>query len=257
MSQTESETKPSVVVVIPIYKVSLTETEKRSLRQCMRVLSAYPIRLLTPEGLPVGTILAEYPHLECITFEKTYFESIAGYNSLLTSADFYRAFSAYDFMLIYQLDAFVFEDRLAEWCAAGFDYIGAPSLHHPTYDALEETQAQDFAQALNSHRVVLNGGLSLRRISAMIRYLKIYALFYPVWRGNEDMLFSQEATRLLPMKVFLKTPKWKQALSFAFEKSPAASYSLTQRRLPFGCHAWERYDYAFWKPLMAASEAGL
>ena len=75
----------------------------------------------------------------------------------------------------------------------------------------------------------------------MIRYLKIYNFFYPAWKGNEDMLFSGEATRLLPMKPFIKLPTWQKALRFAFEKSPAASYELTDHRLPFGCHAGERY----------------
>jgi len=77
--------------------------------------------------------------------------------------------------------------------------------------------------------------------------LKIYNRFYPTWKGNEDMLFSLEATRLIPMKLFIRLPTWQQALRFAFEKSPAASYELTDHALPFGCHAWERYDPAFWQ----------
>ena len=31
-------------------------------------------------------------------------------------------------MLIHQLDAFVFEDKLMDWVKRGFDYIGAPWL---------------------------------------------------------------------------------------------------------------------------------
>ena len=38
----------------------------------------------------------------------------------------YSRFEKYEYMLIYQLDAFVFSDRLMEFVEAGYDYIGAP-----------------------------------------------------------------------------------------------------------------------------------
>lgn len=44
----------------------------------------------------------------------------------MLSAEFYDRFAAYEYVLIYQLDAFVFADRLAEFCQMGYDYIGAP-----------------------------------------------------------------------------------------------------------------------------------
>jgi hypothetical protein len=44
------------------------------------------------------------------------------------SEEFYQAFTDFEFMLIYQLDAFVFRDELADWCRSGYEYIGAPWL---------------------------------------------------------------------------------------------------------------------------------
>ena len=239
--------EPSAAVLIPIYKTTLGPTERASLAQCVSVLGKYPVLLVKPESLVLSDILQEFPTLRTEPFADHYFTGTDSYNQLLTSPDFYRRFAAYEHILIYQLDAYVFRDELPYWCAQGLDYLGAPGLHRAEYDSLPAEKAAQFADALSQNRLVFNGGLSLRRVSAMIRYLKIYNLFYPAWKGNEDMLFSREATRLLPMKPFLKLPTWQEALRFAFEKSPAASYELTNHKLPFGCHAGERYAPEFWK----------
>lgn len=239
-------TDPSVAIVIPVYRAEFTEAEKASLKQCFHVLSRYPVKLIKPQSLNLKWIADEYNKVEFVSFDDVFFNGVSAYNRLLTSTGFYKVFSDYEFILIYQLDAFVFRDELAEWCERRFDYIGSPSLHQQEFDHLPEGSGQAFAHALSSGRFVLNGGLSLRRVPAFIRYLKIYDRFYPAWKGNEDMLFSQEATRLIPMKLFMKLPTWQEALRFSFEKSPAASYELTNHQLPFACHAWERYDPQFW-----------
>ena len=238
--------EPSVAIVIPVYKSELTESEKLSLRQCMKVLSHFPVIIVKPESLDFPEIKKEFPTVNFKAFNDQYFKGIDAYNRLMISSDFYKTFADYEFILIYQLDAFVFRDDLSEWCKKEFDYIGAPSLHKEEFDRLPASSKDVFADALSSNRFVLNGGLSLRRVSAFLRYLKIYNLVYPAWVGNEDMLFSQEATRLIPMKLFLKLPTWKEALRFSFEKSPAATFEITDRKLPFACHAWERYDPEFW-----------
>ncbi len=38
---------------------------------------------------------------------------------------FYKQFLNYEYILIYQLDAFVFKDEL-NYCSQGIDYVGAP-----------------------------------------------------------------------------------------------------------------------------------
>ncbi len=239
--------EPSVAVLIPIYQTTLSKTERAALAQGLAILGRYPIRLVKPEGLSVSDILQEFPALDTESFPDHYFTGTDAYNQLLTSPDFYRRFTEYEHILIYQLDAWVFRDELPYWCAQKYDYLGAPGFHQTEYDSLPAGESARFAKALHKRRLVFNGGLSLRRVKAMIRYLKIYHFFYPAWKGNEDMLFSRQATRLLPMKPFIKLPTWQVALRFAFEKSPAASYKLTDHKLPFGCHAGERYAPAFWK----------
>lgn len=237
---------PSVAVVIPVYQAKFSAAEKASLKQCMTILAGYPVKIVKPRSLNLDQIREEYPAVDLVSFEDAFFTGTDSYNRLLIDIEFYRSFLPYEFILIYQLDAYVFRDELLDWCNKGYDYIGAPSLHQEEFDSLSAAQKDQYAQALSGNRIVLNGGLSLRRIPAFIRYLKIYNRLYPVWKGNEDMLFSQEATRLIPMKLFLQTPSWKQALSFSFEKSPAAAFELNGHKLPFACHAWERYDAQFW-----------
>lgn len=249
-----AENKSSVAVVIPVYQASMTDAEQISLRQCMNVLGNYPVIVVKPAALDLSAFKQQYPSLTFQSFDNSFFTGVDAYNRLMVSVDFYRAFTAYEYILIYQLDAFVFRDELQKWCGKGYDYIGAPSLHQPEFDCIPAESARDFAHALSTHRVVLNGGLSLRKISSFLRYLKIYNIFYPAWIGNEDMLFCQEATRLKPMKLFMNLPEWREALHFAFEKSPAASYELTDHQLPFACHAWERYDAAFWAPFIAVNQ---
>lgn len=245
--------KPTVVVVIPIYQSELSNSELISLRQCMLVLGKYPITVMKPASLKLEAIEEKYPNITYESFDDQYFTGTTSYNQLLISQAFYERFSGFEYMLIYQLDAFVFRDELKKWCKAGYDYVGSPTLHQEQYNAYPASRSKLYAEALKSNRFVLNGGLSLRRIPAFIRYIKIYNFFYSPWLGNEDMLFSQEATRLLPMRMWMRKPAWNEALTFSFEKSPAAAYKITKEKLPFGCHAWEKYDPDFWRtfiPLM-------
>jgi hypothetical protein len=242
-----------VVVVIPVYQPVLSDAEQMALQQCARVLGRYSIKIVKPASLKLDLEEFGFSDCELVDFDDRYFKDIDGYNALMISSHFYERFLSFRYVLIYQLDAYVFRDELAEWCAKDFDYIGAPTLHRDIFDSLPAGASETYKQALSAHRFVLNGGLSLRKVKSFIRYLKIYNTFYPAWKGNEDMLFSQEATRLLPMKLFMKQPRWYEAIQFSFEKSPAATFELTNRKLPFACHAWERYDPEFWKPYIVPS----
>ena len=98
----------------------------------------------------------------------------------------YNQFSHYDYMLLYQLDAFAFSNRLLEFCKMGYDYIGAPV----------ERYAKDW-KAVGCN--IGNGGFSLRKIASMIRILEqkeyIYARKPKEWKENrflscEDVFFA-------------------------------------------------------------------
>ncbi len=237
----------SAVIVIPIVQSNLRDFERLSLARCMKVLGHWPVCVIAPERLDLSETLGDFAEgIRVVRFDPDCFRSIADYNRLMTSLYFYEVFDSYDFMLLYQLDAFVFEDKLAEWCQKGFDYIGAPAFNAKGFEALAREEADVYVRALSAQRLLFNGGLSLRKIAGIKRFLRIYNILYPSWKGNEDMLFSLDATRLLPLKPFMNLPGWREALSFSFERSPAASFEINGRELPFGCHAWQRYDPDFW-----------
>ena len=42
-------------------------------------------------------------------------------------------------------------------------------------------------------------------------------------------------------------PNFKMAIQFSFETRPSFLYDKNNRQLPFGCHAWRRYEFkSFW-----------
>lgn len=257
--------KKDIAVVIPIYLPSLSNIERISLEQCLRLLSAYSIVIIKPECLNIDAITSHYG-LTCIEmFPNGCFTSLRAYNKLVLAEEFYRRFQSYTYMLIYQLDAYVFNDELLNWANKGYDYIGAPWLpwkkRHLSLIGRYRLSCQRFFYKLFNKKVfksdkyyayqVGNGGLSLRRISKMQEITahyknKINKLldddmpFYP-----EDVFLLHELT---DRNFKLKKPHFKEALRFAMEERPEWAYLYNGRQLPFGCHAWCHKDYCFfWK----------
>ena len=120
------------VVIIPVYKSLPDRYEEISFRQCIKILSKHPLCIVTFSGLNIDwyrDILQTFKvDFSIEYFDKAYFESLSGYNKLMLSKQLYQRFMAYEYMLIYQLDAYVFRDELEYWCRQGYDYIGAPWL---------------------------------------------------------------------------------------------------------------------------------
>lgn len=228
----------SVAVVIPLYRSELTAYEQISLRQCVRKLGGHPMYVVKPKSLDLTEWTDAYPNLKLVSFADECFANIAAYNHLLTNEPFYDAFSAYEYILLYQLDAFVFEDTLDAWCRKGFDYVGGPYVTRESFSA----------SVFSTQKPLLNGGLSLRKVSACRRLVSRYTRIFGQWPGNEDMLFSLTAARLLPFRPLMKLPTVRESLLFSFEQNPDFALLLTDGTLPFGCHAWEKYDLAFWRP---------
>jgi hypothetical protein len=226
-----------VAVVIPVYQTILSETEQISLRQCNRILGKYPIIIIAPEDLNTDFLAAYLDTYTVIPFEASYFKSPKTYNHLLVSELFYKQFITFEYILIYQLDAYVFEDQLAAWCQKGYDYIGAPKLK------LAHAKGK---QTLFSEPILMNGGLSLRNVKSIIRYIRYYGYFFKEWKANEDAMFSFAQKRAYPFRWLLKLPSWQEALAFSVEKNPQTGFNLLGGKLPFGCHAWEKYNPRFW-----------
>lgn len=54
----------------------------------------------------------------------------------------------------------------------------------------------------------------------------------------------------VPQFIDYKVAPAGEALKFAFEANPSLLYKMNNGELPFGCHAWERYETAFWQPFI-------
>lgn len=256
-------------IVIPIYKNSLSSFEEKSLKQCVKILSKYQFIFVSPHGLDmreINTIMGQKEY-SVELFKNEYFASIESYSRLMMSKDFYRRFyKKYEYILIYQLDCFVFYDQLTEWCHRGYDYVGAPWF----IDCEEHKSQGDLW-------ICGNGGFSLRKISYFIKVLSwpfpfkwnvtliarrfYFKLLLSFFRGtgnvtlyeldssivgNQEDLFFSYYTRNTP--VAPNIPPAEVAMSFAFEKSPSYLYELNNKKLPFGCHAFHKWEYdSFWK----------
>lgn len=251
----ESNHNKLCTVVLPVYKTELSPYEEVSLKRCFEVFRNRPVTIVAPQSLDLHKIglLSRFPIHER-RFDDRYFTSTASYNRLMLSPEFYDSFSMFDFILINQLDAFAFADELTAWCNAGYDYIGAPW----TRDVIEEYQMVGLLPFWVRWKkrifpfqkcMVGNGGFSLRRVATFRKVLRYFGYFSDRWPSQEDVFWSCVAPELYP---WFRIPIADVALKFAFELEPAKRYEMNNRQLPFGCHAWERHDIAFWRPIFVS-----
>jgi hypothetical protein len=183
----------------------------------------------------------------------------------------YKRYRQYEYILFYEADAFVFRDELSGWCDKGYDYIGAPWFEGFGKAELDAPLAG-----------VGNGGFSLRKVDSALRALRSFSYIkrprsvlsilqdkrYPfkekllrVWHsflnatvrnntfapfntysGGEDLFWGRFVSK--NFKWFRVAPI-EEAAHFSFEVHPRRMIEITEGKLPFGCHAWWRYDLDF------------
>lgn len=272
-------------VVIPVYKTfdALTFAENKSIVQCFSILKRYPIYFAGPASLNAKGYqqFAEQTSIQFnyLSFNDRYFASVEGYNELLLSTIFYRSLEQYSHILLYQPDAWVFKDELEQWCNKGYDYIGAPWFEGFTYPVSTNIIG------------VGNGGFSLRtpkkymqvlkrvamlkklkqvcrsidskRFSFFLFFTKLFNHYFKL-RSNGYLYYFEES---VPVNedvfwgrnvgaVFadFKVAPVEEALCFSFEANPSFLYAQNQLQLPFGCHAWEKHEPAFWQQFISIEQ---
>ncbi|WP_462266782.1 DUF5672 family protein [Mucilaginibacter sp.] len=256
-----------VAIVIPLYRSNLSAYEVMALQQCEHILGRHTKIAIKPKHLVLPEKAYGVNFDQVISFDDSYFSNIAGYNRLMLSAEFYARFLEYEYILIYQLDAFVFSDRLLHWCSQDIDYVGAPWLrqigHSDMFKALKSNfkyywhtqrnvQVNGLPSPMQFENRVGNGGFSLRRVqkfyavaSARRTEIEQYLTYTDLPQYNEDSFWSIEVNR---KKNYLNIPSYKKGVWFAIEISPERAYRLTGGQLPFGCHAWDKH-LSFWQPV--------
>jgi hypothetical protein len=251
-------TRHKAAILIPVYKEQPDRQELLSLTRCLTVLKKHPIIFITPFKLNTAAYESAC-HMNQVPFRQErftdhYFSGIQGYNELMLSAGFYKTFINYRYILIYQLDAYVFRDELDYWCGKGYDYIGAPNTPHR--NNRDEIQfLKGYSRILAAVNKVLgtdfkisnvgNGGLSLRKTRTCYWLLRALSKRVKSWgTNNEDGFFKYWGNLLRP---FFKLPPEEIALAFSIEQSPGASLEQLKNRLPFGCHAFGKYEPETWE----------
>jgi len=267
-----------VAVVVPLSdRDKFLPEEEVSLRHLTHYLGGYDKYLIAPESVDIS-----YPGCMVRKFDDRYFGSLNRHIRLLFKPEFYRSFSEYKYILIYHLDALVLSDSLRYWCDKGYDYIGAPVIFRDKYVQGKVGKP--------GRGLLLNGGFSLRKVETFVRVLENFRKYYciPSYVDPKDEARNALLTGLKRVVIRgLGRPKirnvsdavWEyfsqfigddefwtssakdfdpsynlapleDALAFAFETDPSFCFQLNGGCLPFGVHAWTRYERTFWEPYL-------
>lgn len=231
------------VVVVPVYRPKPTRTELYCLLQ-LKNLSIPHVVLVGPENLDIHEYQKWWPDIEIERFANRYFADIPSYNELMLSVDFYERFTSFAAsMLLCQLDAFLIEDRVEEFCQLPFDYFGAPWKNGQL--AYPNVKNPKILRLLGRRIYVGNGGFSLRKIAKTIDLLQRRARSARSWKLNEDAFFAywgvvDEHFCSCPIDV---------ASRFALETDP--EYWINQNdSLSMGIHAFEKCNPDFYAQIL-------
>lgn len=238
-------------VVVPVYKPHPNKDEIHSLRRCLKILHVCDFFFVTFNDLDTHCYddIIKRSKAQCryIFFEKEFFDGIAGYNRLVLSERFYERFISYDYILLYQLDAYIFKDELAKWCDLNYSYLGAPLPQDLTI-AVEKAHNRISKYKISLTRS-FNGGASLRKTSDFIQVIKENRGTIHEWYNdglNEDVIFSA---------LFLnkELPSDAEAREFSIDMFPKEEFEKNGRKLPMLCHGWTKskkenhvYNREFW-----------
>jgi hypothetical protein len=255
-----------VAVVVPLSnREELTADEEMSLKHLIHFLGKYDKYFVMPEGLEFSRA-----GFGIKRFDNKYFGTVEAHRKLMLSPRFYKSFRDYVYILIYHLDSLVFSDQLMKWCETGLDYVGAPWIGVPGIvdkvgnGGFSLRKVDSFLKVIYSrryfidpdgyweenyaskpiHRRLINlpkkGLMHLNAVNNARRKISLYV-------HNEDAFWANWATYFYPA---FRIASIETALSFAFECFPSHCFELNNRILPFGCHAWHKYEREFWEPYL-------
>lgn len=264
-----------VAVVIPVYKEfgKLTASEMLSLMQIRSVLSTRDLFFIYPQFVSIKEYLQVFLPLKVtpVLIEDKYFGNHKRANKLCVNPDLYINFTAYEYMLLHELDAYVFSDQLDYWCSQGLDFVGAPwfaGYHKPKLPlrfigvgngGFSLRKVKSFLD-ISHNRSFVNLHRSMKHVydflkgdnHKMIRQFLLINSFLKIIRvlaGHEDEFWGLTVPKFYK---WFKVAVPHQAMRFSFEVMPRELFRLNNNELPFGCHGWEKYDPVFWESYIHA-----
>lgn len=150
-----------LIVVVPVYCDVMTDWECFAFLNNVDRLQKYPFALAVPQSLDCKNYLALAPSIRIVRFPDACFQSADSYSRLCLSDFFYEEFSDYQYLLICQLDAYVFSGDIQHWMSLDLDYIGGAV-------SKSDLKSGQFIRWTASQ----NGGLSLRKVVSHRRVLR-------------------------------------------------------------------------------------
>jgi len=161
-----------IAIVIPVYDERICENDAVSLGTFKKHFSRHDVIFACPEGMDVSAYFQYFPRAVCRRFAMCHFRSVRAYSKLLEQQFFYSSFLDYEYILICQLDCFVFKDELDYWCQKGFSYIGAPWADCNFIGGWKRSLFRFLPFKEFVFPSVGNGGFSLRNVSIHARWQK-------------------------------------------------------------------------------------
>ena len=268
------EPKKHVAVVVPWSNREIfTSDEKVSLRHLFHYLQGHEKYLLVPRGYRIVV-----PGFQVVQVPRRYFGSASNHDRLLYKVWFYKKFSRFEFILFYHLDSLVISHDILKWCSLDFDYIGAPWIK------CDDSPWVDVPRVGNGGLSMLRVDRAISVLANRARMdphsiiFQWFGEFCPSWfvhifrlfrcrvrvvdrlldeweqsqcptnygRGN-DHFWSDRAVNYLHE---FRVATLEEGLQFGFEVSPRTCFEMAGRKMPFGCHAWGKYDREFWRPFL-------
>ncbi|MGN6552391.1 MAG: DUF5672 family protein, partial [Verrucomicrobiota bacterium] len=221
-------------------------------------------------------------------FSTKFFGSAAAHNHLTYAPLFYKAFADYEYIFFYHLDSLVFRDDLNHWCELDLDYIGPPWIRSADSPWVTNPRVGNGGFTLlkveSALKVLYNRyrqqpatywldmfSRNGKRVEPVVRGLRLLRGIFPKSRilnafirdweemqdpaphsRNNDVFWSDKASAYHPE---FKIASLAQGLQFGFEAAPRKCLEMNDGKLPFGCHAWARYDRSFWEPFLLKKES--
>lgn len=250
------------VIIIPIHKSKLDDFEYKSLERATLIFKNYDIVILCPNRLKN----VDFFKLKKIHVNNIWMKNLTMYNKLKKSKFFYKTFSHYDFVLTYELDAYVFRDELQLWCSKGYDYIGAPwfegfteadsnskiiGVGNSGFSLRKTTLKDKINEYIQPPKIYFSRNVFLKMIGVLIVYL--FQILGKINLNNSVFLFNNDPEdiffgyRLKEKGIKMNIAPISEAIKFSFEINPKLLLEMNNNILPFGCHAWWKYDLDFWK----------
>lgn len=260
-----------VAIIVPLSLSNyLSNDEIISLKHLNDHLGRHSIYFIAPEGCTISP-----GRHTMMFFQKRYFGSTISHGKLLRSIRFYMLFKKFKYIFFYHLDSLVFSSDLDRWCDRDFDYIGSPWLQCADSPWVAHARIGNGGFALlkiqsavkilskyyqhKQHVYWIEYIIASKITSILCEFMRIFpgmnqTMTARFWKfmntlddqllnQNNDIFWSDVATRLDPS---FHVASFEDGVAFAFEACPEDCFVMNNYQIPFGCHAWNKYNKIFW-----------